>query len=343
MLSARQGWRHYSLVKFSAKDKFVLYSELAKLQEAGFPMENALDTLEHHPLPPACLHFVRSTKQRLAEGKSITEAIELIEEIPIGGIERNLIEAGERGGKLADVFQHLANYFERVHEARRAVLRGLVYPAVLFHLAVFLSAAPRLFTVGLWAALKPCLIAMAIFYALVVVIWFGFQFLHRQSLAGESADRLLGRVPVLGKLRRMLALERFTEVFRIYLMTAFKPSEAIAAAGEASQSGYLRGHSSRVGKQLESGEALGPLLLSSRAFPKDFSAAMSTAEQAGTLDKELRRWSNHYSARAVESFARLEAWLPKIVYAVICVYVVWQIGSVYFGYLNTATGILDDI
>ena len=81
----------------------------------------------------------------------------------------------------------------------------------------------------------------------------------------------------------------------------------------------------------------GSLLLANRAFPKDFAAAMSTAEEAGTLDKELRRWSNHYSARAVEGFARLEAWLPKIIYAVICCYVVWQIVQAYMGYLNLIT------
>ena len=315
----------------------MLYSELAKLQEAGFPMENALDTLSHHPLPAPCLHFVRSVKQHLDEGKSITESIDLIDEIHIGGVEKNLIQAGERGGKLADVFQHLADYFERVHQARRAVLRGMIYPSILFHLAVVLSAIPKLFKEDLWSALKPSLLVMLACYALFAAVWFGFQFLHRQSLAGESADRFLGRVPVLGRLRRMLALERFTEVFRIYLMTAFKPSDAIAAAGEASQSGYLRGQAARVGAQLATGETLGPLLLANRAFPKDFAAAMSTAEEAGTLDKELRRWSNHYSARAVEGFARLEAWLPRIIYAVICCYVVWQIVQAYLGYLNIIT------
>ncbi len=315
----------------------MLYSELAKLQEAGFPMENALETLSVHPLPAPCLHFVRSVKQHLTEGKSITESIGLIDEIHIGGVEKNLIQAGEHGGKLADVFQHLADYFMRVHEARRAVLRGMLYPAILFHVAVFLSAAPKFFRMDLWSALKPSLLAMLVCYALFAAVWYGFQFLHRQSLAGEGADRLLGRVPVLGKLRRMLALERFTEVFRIYLMTAFKPSDAIAAAGEASQSGYLRGQAARVSAQLASGETLGPLLLANSAFPKDFAAAMSTAEQAGTLDKELRRWSNHYSTRAVEGFARLEVWLPNIIYAVICCYVVLQIYQAAMSYLNLIT------
>ena len=39
----------------------------------------------------------------------------------------------------------------------------------------------------------------------------------------------------------------------------------------------------------------------------------------------------------MEGFARLEAWLPKIIYAVICCYVVWQIVQAYMGYLNLIT------
>ncbi|MFT4637360.1 MAG: type IV pilus assembly protein PilC [Verrucomicrobiales bacterium] len=321
-------------MRFTPKDRFILYSELAKLLEAGFPLESALDTLEHHPLPEPCMHFVRSVKQRLSEGTSITEAVCAIEDIEITGVETNLIKAGERGGKLEDVFAHLAIYFERLHEARRSVLRGLIYPAVVLHVAAFVPALPKMVAGQGISALGSSFLILAVYYGLAALVYLGYRMLHRQSIGQGRTDRLLGSIPVLGKLRQMLALERFAEVFRIYLLSAFRPSEAISAAADASQSGNLREQSAVVSTQLVDGEPLGSLLLANNAFPKDFAAGMSTAEQAGTLDKELQRWSKHYAGRVREGFAQMETLIPKFIYAAICIYVVWTLFSFYSGYFS---------
>ncbi len=328
-------------MRFSARERSNLYTEIAKLLEAGFPLENALTTLDHHPLSPASLHFVRSLRQHLKEGRTITEAVVAVEELEISGVEKNLIQAGERSGRITEVFEHLASYFERLHQTRKAVLRGLIYPAVVLHLGVFLFALPEVVAGGGLRAWGSALSTLAVFYSVAALAYFGYRFLNRQSRSEGATDQLLRRIPILGNLRRMLALERFAEVFRIYILSAFKPSEAIAAAGEASQSGQLREQSSRVSQQLVSGQQrLGNLLMANGAFPKDFAACMSTAEEAGTLDKELERWSHYYSSGARDAFARLETWLPKIIYVAISAYLVWKIVSWYLGYFGAVTKLL---
>ena len=325
-------------MRFTAGERFVLYSELAKLLEAGFPMEKALATLDHHPLSKPGLHYVSSVRRRLDQGDSIADAVDAVEQIELGGLERNLVRAGERGGQLAAVFRHLARYFERMHEVSRAVARGLVYPFILLHLAALLPALPRLLRGDGPSAFIPSAIALGIVYGLAAAAVMGYRCLHRQSAARGRTDRLLGRVPLLGRLHRLLALERFAEVFRIYILSAFLPSDAIAAAAEASQSAHLREGSATVRDQLKGGRSLGDLLLSHDAFPKDFAAGMSTAEEAGTLDEELQRWSTHYGGRARDSFAQVEAWLPKIFYFLICGYVVWQIVAGWLVYFDRISG-----
>ena len=134
------------------------------------------------------------------------------------------------------------------------------------------------------SALSSSILILAVYYGAAALIYVGYRLLNRKSTAQGTTDRLLGRIPILGKLRRMLALERFAEVFRIYLLSAFRPSEAISAAADASQSGYLREQSALVSAQLVGGQSLGAQLLANSAFPKDFAAGMSTAEQSGTLE-----------------------------------------------------------
>ncbi len=328
-------------MRFTYREKGILYREVAKLLEAGFPMERALDTLHHHPLSPGGTHLVRAMQQQLASGHSIGESIEAINDLEITEVEKNLIHAGERSGQLADVFQHLADYFERLDEARHTVLRGLFYPAVLLHLAVVLLALPEALTGEGWRALQGALLPLAIAYLLFIGTILGYRSLQRQSRTEPRTDRLLSRVPLLGKLRRMLALQRFTEVFRIYLLSAFKPSEAIEAAGDASQSAHLRRESSLVSRQLLDGrDRLGSLLLANGAFPKEFAAGMSTAEESGTLDKELLRWSKHYSGRARDAFSSFEIWLPRLVYFTVSGFLVWKVVSCYFDYFDSITSLL---
>lgn len=330
-------------MRFEAKDKAQLYHELTKLLQAGFSMEKSLETLDHHPLSEGSLHVVRSVAQHLREGTSIRDAFQNIDDIALTGVEENLIEAGERGGLLEDVFRHLADYYERVHEARRAVIRSLVYPAVLLHVAAFLPALPKLVRGDGASALWSSLGLLAIFYVIAAGVIAGYLFLQRQSTTSTGIDRFLSKIPILGKLRRMLAMERFAEVCRIYLLSAFKPSEAVAAAGRASQSGHLREQSASVSQDLASGQAMGPALLARRAFPRDFAAGMSTAEESGTLDQELQRWANLYASRVRESFAQVEVWLPKAVFLIIGLFVAWQIVQVYFGYLNVYDQLMEDL
>lgn len=328
-------------MRFTIPEKSTLYTELAKLLGAGFPMDNALAALEHHPLPPGSRHYVRSVQRHLQAGRSIADSVAAIDGIEIDGVERHLIHAGERSGHLAEVFEHLSSYFQRLHQARRSVMRGLLYPAVLLHVAVLLLALPNVVAGGGLGAWQPAITTLLLAYALAALVGFTYRFLHQQAAVLSTMDRVLIRVPVTGGLRRSLAMERFTEVFRIYLLSAFKPSDAIAAAGEASQSGYLREQSSIISKKLADGnERLGELLMASDAFPKDFAAGMSTAEASGTLDKELLRWSNYYAGRTREAFARVEIWLPKIVYVAVAAYVVWQIVSWYLGYFDSVMSLL---
>lgn len=328
-------------MRFAPREKAHLYTEIAKLLQAGFSLEKTLETLKHHPLCPGSRHFVCSLEAYLLRGHSISESVALIDEIKIEEVERNLVLAGERSGRLAEVFEHLSDYFERRRQTQRAITRGLLYPAVLLHLGVILFALPQAVAGDAAPAIASAVTTLLFFYAVGAATYFAYRFLHKRSLSERGTDQLLGHLPVVGQLRRTLALERFAEVFRIYIQSAFRPSEAIAAAGEASQSGYLRQEATQVSQQLVDGnDRLGSLLLSHEAFPKEFAASMSTAEEAGTLDKELDRWSKYYSESSREAFARFESWLPKIIYTCIATYIVWQIVSWYLGYFGQIANLL---
>lgn len=330
-------------MRFSAKQRHILYLEFSKLLRAGFPIENALKTLGDQPLRESQLHFVRETAAGLKRGLSIADAVRAIPEIRLTEVETNLIDAGERGGKLAEVFRQLASFYRKVDLSRKSILAQMFYPVALLHVAILLSAFVRVLVEDRWDGLWPALTTLFIIYAVVAAgVWGYFAYFRKQAPHKASLDYAANLIPVVGQLRKALAMERFCQVFRIYLITGFKPSDGILAAAEASQSGELLEAARAIKPQLEAGLALGPLLkLDVGAFPEDFATSMATAEEAGALDEELARWHRHYTYETEEGFSRLQTWLPRGVYTLIVIYVAYIILKVGINRIQDMGELLD--
>ncbi len=318
-------------MKFSSEQKSLFYNELAKLAGSGFSiLESADAVLDNHP-PSAQRSYLQQLKQGVGNEKlTIAESIDRIEGVPISELEKTVIDAAEKGGQLERGFAHLAEYFAMTDKAARRVRSQLVYPAILLHAAILLPMAPRL----VMADDKGKVIAQtaAILFGLYVVLWIGwmvFGMLHRKAGHCAKADGILRRLPLVGKVRRSLSMSRFSKVMEIFLLAGQRIDTSLKAAGTASQSGIVnQSLTTRVVPEVESGNPAGPAFDKS-VFPPTFVRSYTTAEQSGTLDKDMARWSKAFHEEAVISLERLSKWAPKVVYVVVAAFVIVQIFSLF--------------
>ena len=128
-------------MKSNASQKHLFYSEIAKLLEAGFDIRKAAAVMQDTRLPPAQAALLKDLNRGLEAGQSITAAFSS-DTGNITELERGIIGAGERGGKLAPAFQHLADYFGMLAGARREVVNGMIYPVIVLHLGIFIGVVP---------------------------------------------------------------------------------------------------------------------------------------------------------------------------------------------------------
>jgi type II secretory pathway component PulF len=155
------------------------------------------------------------------------------------------------------------------------------------------------------------------------------------------ADRLLGRIPLLGKVRQHWALARFSQVSHAGLLAAMRLSEVTRMAGEASQSGRLLHAAQTAAPRIESGGRLAESLRATQTFPRAFVDGIATAEEAGTLDQEMQRWADLETEEATEATARAAEWLPRLFYAVVALYIICRIVTMFFGIYGEAFKMLD--
>ena len=315
------------MASLSPRAKSRIYSGLEKYARSGMGMEKACESLLSQPR-------VGSTERKIYEG--ILSGLKRGESIgdALGGssnavtpLEREVVSAAEKGGMLEKGFGHLSQYFLLFDRTRRRVLKGLTYPIFLIHLAIpVCTLAVNVFrgfsldgsTEGATPfrdTITQSIETMVIVWLIGAILFFGALILNRMSHRSAAIDAMLNWIPLLGKARRAIAMERFSQVFEIFLLSGEKMSDALAGAGKASGSGLIR-DASRVGaKFLVEGDKLAHALYSApAAFPNEFARGMDAAEESGQLDRELAEWGRYYGEMAGEAMDRLSEWTPKLFY-----------------------------
>lgn len=318
----------------NATHKHLFYAEMAKLLEAGFDIRKAAAVLMDTKLPAPQAALLKDLNEGLEAGQSITAAFGK-DSRNITELERNIIGAGERGGKLAPAFQHLADYFGMVASTRAAAVRGMIYPLVVLHMGVIIAVVPQALmggTMGIGGIFLKLLVILLCFYAVI----FGIFLVARAALAmapdNPGVDGLINRLPWIGKARRNMAMARFCKVYHSCVLASISMNETVLLAADASQSGVIREVGKRLSQAAKAGDALGPHFLKEPAFPKTFARSYSTGEEAGTLDKDLANWSKFFQDEAETSAKTASVMVPKVLYFFILLFVAWNIISFFNSY-----------
>ncbi|MEM0969719.1 MAG: type II secretion system F family protein, partial [Verrucomicrobiota bacterium] len=308
-------------MKLSLSDKVTLYHELGKMVRSGFGFPKAVAMLEDQAQRPTQRRFLQEVNLRLEKGATIHQAIDQ-PALGVTSLESSIVGASERGGVLEQGFEHLHKTFSSLRSTRRSIIAKLLYPALLFHLALFLPILPQLITGGdmgpVWAATFTSLFLV---YGLVGGGVFLWRIADRTAAHHEGVDQILRSIPLLGGLRKLTALEHFTETFRIHLLAGLRMSEGLEAGGIASQSAVLSTDAKRLSQGAEAGKQLVETLPETRSLPNDFRQSLINAEHVGDLEKDLQRWSGYFAETRSNHLVRLGIILPGAAYLLAAIYV----------------------
>ncbi len=303
---------------------------LAVLAEAGFTLEEALESLVEQEPPGRMRTVLSSLLASLREGKSLSEA--LSEWDDFGPLFTSMVAAGERSGALADVLSRLASYMEQSVKLRNKIVSALVYPALMivvglcvtgilvFYIAptivgIFEGAGVELplptrilvAAVGFVGAWWWLLLPGVSFLAAAAVLYFlspsGRRRLHEISL----------RIPGVANVVLTLESARFARTMGVLLQGGVEVLEALEMSREVVANHLMREALERASEDVAKGGGLSSALASSGLFPRLLIDMCAAGHRTGRMAEMLLRAADAFDESLSHMLEMFTALLEPVV------------------------------
>jgi general secretion pathway protein F len=322
----RFAMRMPSLHRISALDLAIATRQAATLLGAGIPLVESLRALTEQVENPRLKGVYGQVREHVNEGASFADALAASGVFP--DLYVSMVRAGEAGGALEQVLERLADYMESQVRLRNKVGSILIYPFVMFGFACVVVGAlvtvvlPQItqllesldqplpfytrwiigasnFTRNWWWAMGLVGVALAI----------GFRAAVRTARGRARYDRVVLRLPVVGRLARLIAISRFARTLSTLLAGGLPIIRALHTAGEVAGNTVLAEAIDAARLSITEGASVARPLRASGEFPPLVTHMIEVGEQSGALEAMLAKVADTYEEQVETAVTRLTALL----------------------------------
>jgi len=305
------------------RDLALFYRSLGQLLQAGVPVTRALTSCGH---PELAAH--------IECGNTFTQALQHSATFPPADLR--LLAIAEKSGRLDIILTELAERTDQQIVLRRTVLSGLLLPGIILIVAAFIVPLPKLLIDG---TLTGYLVS-SIGFLVAILLFILLLLLILRSLSPAALDSLLRPLPLIGSTWREFDYWRLTSSMEMLTNAGLGIIESLRESGDLCRSPRIRAAVNRAADLAETaGEPVSTGLAASGEFPVEMMALWSTGEQSGHLDDMLRRLADQFAERSQTRLQEVARWLPRVVYGLVSLYVIFQILRMAAGYVDLLNSI----
>ncbi len=322
----KQGLKHKPL---SAQDLAILYLKLARLEESGIPIVQAMTLLlegggEIGQRAIVALNYLK-------RGRTLSEAG--VRSGLFIGLDAALIRAGEAGGTNAQIFRQLAQFYEEKARQARQIKSRLFLPVTVLLLAIFIQPVPALIlgnititdyfgaTLGLIIQL-----ALLVFILLRFPRWARHGFLKPFGM-GSLWDKVEINTPYFGHWYVRRSWRDFVRTLGLMLQAGLPILEALPLAYDVIENAQLRQRLRKISRRLQQGETFTEAFSQVNGVNQVAIQLILVGESAGDLADMMLHYAKLESEDITRYNQKLAVWIPRMVYALIMVWIAYGILS----------------
>ncbi|MEN9785201.1 MAG: type secretion system protein GspF [Pseudomonadota bacterium] len=312
------------------EDLAQMTSQLGTLIGAGIPLVDALGALIEQTESPKLQASLVDVRQKVNEGISLAKALRAHPTV-FDDLYVNMIDAGEQSGALDLVLERLTSYTESQVALRGKLVAAVTYPVLMMLvssalvLGLFTFVIPRLKRIfdSFDAALP--LITRILFGAsnLVTGYWWALGMLGAAAAWGTRAwlrtpkgrawwHRAQLRLPVFGKINRLVAVSRFCRTLATLLVSGVPILTALSIVKSVVGNDIIAAAIEAAGKNIAEGQSVAVPLKQSGQFPPIVTHMIAIGEKTGELEGMLSKVADSYDSQVENTVNALTSLLTPI-------------------------------
>ena len=320
----------FSKARVSQGDLGIVTRELATLLKAGLPLDRSMEILIGLAEKPAVAELLVAIRNDVRGGASLSKALEPHRDI-FSRFYVNMVKAGEVGGALGSVLMRLADHMERSKDLRDNVVSALVYPVILFTVAVasvlilVIFVVPQfkqifdqsgkalpftteivlgvgIFMRGYWPLL---------FAGVALVIWLLLRSLANPESRARWDVKFL-RWPIMGKLVTKVEMARFARSLATLLQNGVPLLAGLSILKDTMGNVVFRDAVEVVARDLKEGRGMAKPMNEANVFPKLAVQMIAVGEETGKLDEMLFQVADVYDREVAAAVKRALALIEPV-------------------------------
>lgn len=341
----------------SAAELAVTTRQFSTLISSGLTLESSLAALAEQSEDQKLREVLSRVRDRLAEGSSLHAALGEHPAV-FSGLYANMVRAGEASGTLDVVLGRLADFLEKQTELASKVRGAMIYPAIMFLVGAGVLAFMMTFVIP---KVSDIFETSGKALPLVTVILVGASDFLRQNFAfllllaaaalfaagryartprgKRLADRMLLRIPVLGKVFSKVTIARFTRTLSTLLSGGIPLLDSIEVSGAVLGNSFYSDRLGEVRSKVAEGAAFGSCLAETGIFPPLMVRMVSVGEEAGEMETMLSKVADMYDSQVDSTLSALTSLLEPVMILVMGAVMGFMVFAILLPVLNLTSTI----
>src|SRR6476660_7445755 len=288
-------------------DLVMFTRQLATMIDAGLAMVQSLQALADQTSNKVMRDVIRDVCTRVEGGDNFSAALHKHPKV-FDRLYVCMVDAGEKGGLLAEILARLATYLENTARLRKKVKSAMMYPTAVTIIAIGITIfllvkvvpvfgeifsgfgaklpAPTQFLIDVSDWLKHNLFYLLPAAGLMVYGWLAYI---KTKQGREFWDRTRINLPIFGVIAHKICLARFTRTLASLIRSGVPILEVLGIVANTVGNVVMEKAIRVAMTDIEKGDGISNALSKHPVFPTMIIRMMTAGEQTGKIDSMLER------------------------------------------------------
>ncbi len=312
------------------KDFIIFLRQFATLISAGILLVESLDLLAEQTTNPRLKAILEDLSTEVQEGSPLSVSMSKHPAV-FPNLLIQMIQSAEVSGRLEEVLEQMANYYEKQYRNKQKVTTAMTYPIVVGVLALVITAFLLIFIVPIFGEMfasfgseLPAITQMVLglsqwfqkYWVLILVFLlatiFLLRYLSQRDKMAYSFDYLQLKIPIIGMFLQKTILARMTQTLSSLLNSSVPILQALDVTSQVVDNRVVEEVLLAAKKDVEQGESLAKPMEAHWFFPNLIIQMIKVGEASGSLDEMLKKASDIYEQEVEEASEKLQSLIEPL-------------------------------